>query len=650
LTGVEKGPPPETTAAPACRVGASSEQAWLWILSLFLVGLGAKLWLIHGFGSSLPFWDQWEEARVVYVPWFEHRLSPTLLFSPHNEPRIFFTRVYDLVLLLLGQQWDNQLQIVVNAVLHCAILTALGAFMCRGLKKRYWLLVWLPLVLALALPFAWENTLAGLHSCFYFMLLFTLLTIWLLGLHPPGSAGWWCGCATAIMALFTLSSGFFAVWAVLGLVLVRVWRAPRTWRQHIPTLALWLMLTVAGVLLKAEVKHHRILQAHSVAEFVTALGNNLAWPWIILPSFTVLNLFPLAALAWFTLRSREELQPTEGMTLAIGLWVVLQGAATAYARGADGKPPAWRYMDSSSFILIADCFSIAILMQHHLRRSHYRRLWLASFCLWGIASAFGLALLTLRAWQIDIPERRLYSRAQLQNARAYLATGDVRVLDNKPKSQLPLYEGDPFAPQPLHQGDKLAEYINSNRWVRGILPACVRDPLKIIPGSVAGFATNGLVPAKPRIGGEVSWSSCAQDGAAGKGRFESLLIPRTRFPFLEFRVAGDLGQPGLSLALLDLDSGKQTPVLPREIAGGNWRTCRVKAPKGDFKIIASDESNSGWLAFQAPREVAWLPWAAAKLAGLGGVILGVGLVCALAWTILSCRSRNRNESRDRACS
>ena len=75
-------------------------RAWLWALSLFLVGLGAKLWLILRFGTPLPFWDQWEEARVVYLPYFEGKLSLAGLFSAHNEHRIFFTRIYGLGLLL----------------------------------------------------------------------------------------------------------------------------------------------------------------------------------------------------------------------------------------------------------------------------------------------------------------------------------------------------------------------------------------------------------------------------------------------------------------------------------------------------------------------------------------------------------------------
>src|SRR5580704_8303524 len=82
-----------------------------WILSIFLIGLGAKFLLILKSNGPLPYYDQWDgEAIDLYVPYYEHALSFMDLFKAHNEHRIFFTRVYDLILLLLNGQWDSQLQ------------------------------------------------------------------------------------------------------------------------------------------------------------------------------------------------------------------------------------------------------------------------------------------------------------------------------------------------------------------------------------------------------------------------------------------------------------------------------------------------------------------------------------------------------------
>jgi hypothetical protein len=255
--------------------------------------------------------------------------------------------------------------------------------------------------------------------------------------------------------------------------------------------------------------------------------------------------------------------------------------------------------------------------------------------------------LSLRALQIDIPERQFYQRCQLLNTRAYMATGDIRVLDRKPNPQLPLYEGDPDAPRPQHEGEKFVRYLNFPR-VRSILPACVRDPLKVVPEGVTGFVTNGAAGAKPRIPGEVAWGSYTTNGKADKGRFESLPIPRSRLAFLEFRVAGDLGQAGLSLTLIDLGSGKTTSVKPPKSLGDNWQTCRVRAPHGDFKIIAIDESSSGWFAFQAPREVGWLSWAALQAASLGGRLFFIGLALYVTSVAFAFRRHRDDKLRQRA--
>jgi hypothetical protein len=535
---------------------------------------------------------------------------------------------------LLNKQWDGRLEMVTDAVLHCATIAGLGWLMSRWLAKRYWILLWLPLALVLVLPFGWENSLAGFQSIFYFFLLLSLLTLWLLGTRPPGSAGWCCGATAAVLSLFTLASGFLAAAAVFGLVVLRVWRRPQCWKQHMPTLAICVSVILAGLLLKADVRHHHVFLAHSVGDFLAALGANLAWPWIVVPPFALLNLLPLGVLAWRYLWTSREDRPAQDLTLAIGLWTLLQAAAIAYARGADGKPPGWRYMDSTSFILIADCFSIALLLndyprpagQSRLARSA-RHILLSGFILWGLASAAGLALLNLRAWQIDIPESQFYHRAQLQTARAFMATDDISILDRTPKPEIALYEGDPLAPQPLHQGQKLADMLH-NPVVRSILPACARFPLEVRPDPDAthGFTPRGFRLARREPPTEVSWGSYSTQDPGATLTFESLPVPKSRLPYLEVSVAGDLGKHGLSLEFIDLVTHKRTLVKPMKTPGEKWLQCYVTAPAHEFKIVARDASQTGWFAFKAPCEVGRFSFWAVQILRIWSYFLCAGIV------------------------
>ena len=171
-------PVPESKLEPPSERRALVREHLGWALSLFLVILGAKLWLIHQAATSLPLLDQWDgEGADVFLPWLQGHLSFADLLRGHNEHRILFTRLLDLGLLEMNHQWDNQLEVVVNAILHTTTLTIFGCAMARMLGKICWPIIWAALALVSVPPFAWENTLWGFQSQFYFLLLFSLLTM-----------------------------------------------------------------------------------------------------------------------------------------------------------------------------------------------------------------------------------------------------------------------------------------------------------------------------------------------------------------------------------------------------------------------------------------------------------------------------------------
>jgi hypothetical protein len=105
---------------------------------------------------------------------------------------------------------------------------------------------------------------------------------------------------------------------------------------------------------------------------------------------------------------------------------------------------------------------------------------------------------------------------------------------------------------------------------------------------------------------------------------------------LEISVAGDLGQPNLSLELIELATGKRIPIRPGKPPGEQWFNCYVKAPVGEFKIVARDSGGTGWFAFKAPREVGRLSFWAVQIlrawkyllfAGVGLLLLDLATTC-----------------------
>src|SRR5437868_3552495 len=80
--------------------------------------LGAKLWLIAGYGSSTPFWDEWVEPGTLFRPYLTGQLSIHNLLAAHNEHRIFLTRLVALALLVAEGHWDPIARTFVNAAIH----------------------------------------------------------------------------------------------------------------------------------------------------------------------------------------------------------------------------------------------------------------------------------------------------------------------------------------------------------------------------------------------------------------------------------------------------------------------------------------------------------------------------------------------------
>jgi hypothetical protein len=623
---------PQTSTAPAPSRPDVLEQLtqshWPWVTSVFLAGLGAKCWLLFHFGTALPYWDAWDvEAQHLYLPYYEGHLSLAELFRAHNEHRMFFPRLYCLALLLLNGQWDNGLQTAANAIIHSGTLAVLGWRLACLMGKKAWPIIWLLLALALAAPFAWENTFGGgLYTQFYFLLLLSLTMIWLMRLRRPLSPAWWLGAVAGAAALFTAGSGFLAAAAVLVLTALETLKQPRRWRQQLPTVAICGMLGLAAFFLNVDVPRHHAFHAHSLGQFLGALGRNLAWPYVDEPWCALVNPYPLVLLGWMYLRSRENQQPAEQIILGMGLWVVLQAAAAGYARGAEfsigseGSPPASRYMDSCSFLMIANGLSIALLATRYRERLWRPPVCFAGFAVWAVVCMAGLWALTESVSDDIIPLWTKNRDSRIQTISAFVATDDPQVLLDAPT-------GFRLSPDL----DQLMRLLR-NPGIRSILPACVREPMRVTPKAKGDttFVANGCNLAEADPPWERCWGSYSGSGATARGKFESLPVTKSGLPILEIPVAGDLGAAGLSLELVDLVSGQVTRVKPEQAAEEGWRNAFVKAPAHEFKLVASDESETGWFAFKEPREVGRLSYWAMRLVGAWKSLVLVGVACLLA--------------------
>jgi hypothetical protein len=598
-----------------------------WALSLFFLGMAMKLAMMHQCVNSLPYFDQWEaEAEAIYVPYYEHVLQISDFFTPQNEHRVVLTHLYDFVLLLLNRQWDSQLQMVVNAAIHCATVAGFAWVMAVLMGRRYWPVIWPVAALAIMSPFGWENALWGFQSQFYFLLLFSLLTIWLLG-SEPYSRRWRWGIVAGACALLAMASGLLAAVAVGAVLVFEILKNPSQLRRHLPTLAVCAALAVAGLFFENR-DFRELNMAHSLHDFFSCLGNNLSWPTGLRPWMAPLNLFPLLLLAWFYFRSPEKDQPVERMILGIGVWTILQSLATAIMRGAGGLPPAFRYMDTLCFLFIANILSVALLIGKYRHKLPFPPVWYVAFVLWLIPCVTSLWTLNERAWKVVIPFWAGYQQKRVELARAFLASNDELVFTASREIDRPWN----FVPGLV--------FLLRTKDIPPILPACARYPLKVTSKDNAPsvFVPHGSKLNKADPPTEFCLGSYSTNGAAATGTFESAPMTSS-LPYLEIAVAGNLGRPGLSLQLVGLDSGKVIDVKPPREPAGEWVNVDVKAPAGKFKLVARDDSATGWFAFKEPREMGRLSFWAQEIVDAARYFFAGGFVCLAAALGLYCLPR-----------
>ncbi len=452
--------------------------------ALFLMIVGARWWLIGRDGTDLPFWDQWDaEATNLYKPFYNGTLTLGDLFAPHNEHRVFFSRILALGLLLANGQWDARLQMVVNAVLYAFVACGLFLILSRGRSTRFALVCGGGLAILFTLPYGWENTLAGFQSQFYFLTAFSLAAIFMLLNRPAGSWSWIAGVLSGGAALFSMASGLLAPLAVVGVLLLTAIRERSRWRELLRktwgTAAVCAFIIVVGFLLSVKVEFHvQNYQAHSVGAFVEAFMACLAWPCRPFMLWFIASWIPFVIFLMDFLARRVNDGPGERFVLGMGLWVILQAAAIAFARTPDVDSS--RYADLLSFGLIVNALSAAWLSDWQSKRGQFMRRLLVVWLLVNAVSLFEVSFNGAAA------ERKEIYEVERTRTAGFVVTGNFQYL-YPVTNQVDIPYPDP---------KRLAGLLQDPE-IRPILPVGVRKSLPLVPapGSPQLSSTEPNLPA-----------------------------------------------------------------------------------------------------------------------------------------------------------
>lgn len=561
---------------------------YLKLLFIAFAIFSVRVWLINSFGGTVPYWDEWDaEAAYTLIPWFNNQLSLDTLIAPHNEHRLFFTRIFSLILLILNDnQWDPLVQMVFCAGLATLNAIVLALILKKLLGERGYNSALFAVALLGIIPFAVENIIWGLQINWYFFNLFSLLAFWGVLLHREGTWQWWLGILCTFLTYFNLVSGIFVA-AILLLVKSYLWLVDKKSREYylISIVALWVLLGIEIALFSDSVGHAALRhQAAAAADgfwhlFFNLLGKYLAFPFVKQPHLSLVMYLPILLLSLTVIIRRRTPNPLELFSLTLGGWVILQTAAIAYGR-------LWipdvslRYMDILAFGTVANLMALYAL--YDLLPQRYNRLVQIYGVIWAVIWCGTLTLL------VDITPflhaKQLEKVDFVRNMRNYLATNSPALLQNV------------SIPYPV---PKRLEDILANPKLRASLPVSLQVPKLVDAEKNEGVFLPDQIPAgMAKYPNEAVWGSA---GLTTTGTFSSAPMTINQ-SYLQIPLAGYLGTPGLKLELV-VEGQPPIPITPPKLIRETWENYYVRTPNEPFRIVATDTEINSWFAFATPRGV-----------------------------------------------
>ena len=359
---------------------------------------------------------------------------------------------------------------------------------------------------------------------------------------------------------------------------------------------------------------------------MVTLGHDLAWPWIDFPLVSVLVWLPLVALLAAAMLRRARTTEFERLIVGLSIWVALQAAAIAYGRGAGGALPATRYLDFLSLGFVANTMALLALLDRARGSRAATRVALAVLVSWLVVGAAGVDRLTGQSLA-NLSLWRQFFSAHEANVRRFVITDEVAEF----KAKRPLVE------LPYPSQERLATLLQDPD-IRRILPASIREPIRVQPRLIANaaFVPEALdvpIPHDPLARG---WLSLSGEGRRAQGRFESAPTgPCRAGGHLVFQVSGYLGWKGQYLAVKDLRTGIERAVSPWRVPEESWVEATVPCPEGPFAIVAIDATSESWFGFREPVEIGWASPLVESLIGSSRALLFAALalaVLAARWT------------------
>lgn len=437
----------------------SSKMYTSWMLfGAFFVVFSSMIWTVENFGSSIPYYDEWDaEANWLYKKYENDDLEISEIFAPHNGHRLVLSRLTALAIYVVNAGWDPELQMVINALLHAIICAILVRFILLNHHSYNLLFPVVLTVILFAVPFSWISITVAFQTQFYFMILFSILA-----LQSLTSSQYIFGYIFSILAMLSMTPGAFVLPAFLGAILVSGVQSKVITEQQILQCMISILLFTLFILTLHEEPAAQVYHAQHIRGFLVSILAAISWPFRV--SF-VIGLVIYVPLVFYLIRSTFVLRGSP-FILSAGVFIACQILAMAYFRGGEGVPPANRYWE----IMIVGIWvngMCAWHMVHHKSSKFVKQ----AAVLWLLIAIIGLSIVGYQSFSDGLPNRKADALIAQSLILEYLETGNRNIFLGKSSSEI--------------------SHLDTNSLVALLDDKLIRE---ILPSSLGGQNTNRVRP------------------------------------------------------------------------------------------------------------------------------------------------------------
>ena len=447
-----------------------------------LLAFGCRLALAEGNISWAPYLDQWNvEILGVVSPLAHGTLGWRDLVAGNNEHRVLLTRSLSLATIIANGAWDNRVLVIANYLLQSLMVAWVSALAWGFLGWARGSFVAAAALLPMLLVCGWEGMTSSNQAQFVLMAFGSVVAFLLHRGHSLKSPAAWGSLAAALLTLGSMASGFLTPLTLVATALLMALAAGQAVRPVAGYCAACAALVALGWLTRSHFTALHGLYAGSAGGWLDAFLAYAAWP---LPPNVAgfLGLwFPWGALLWRAIR-RRQMESLAPFALGLGLWVLLQAGALAWARSGLSGLVSSRYTEFLGWGLVANAASLVLVLGGRGAAGASRLVPRAVMAVW-LAGVGGSEI-----WRSQVVYRpyfqsyRSQTLEQEQRLGTFLRTGDTSFIEGASFPHIPHYSpglivsllGDPKV-QPLLPGPLRRDLVRDRD--PALLPAIQDGPL-----------------------------------------------------------------------------------------------------------------------------------------------------------------------------